>query len=664
MDGASRETGAVSLQRSRCAFKTLKDVERVFETLLHPDKRKTHGSVYTPSYIVAYLCREALAFSSQPSATICDPFCGSGGFLIGAADALRRYSGVGAAEAFSSRIVGIDTDPEALRNAALLCELYLLEQGASQVSELNLYRRDSLLSRHSELLTSVGHERGFDLIVTNPPYIKLQNLPVETRQQLVAAYADYAAGSFSLALLFLVSGPGLLADNGCLAAITQNNFFTSLAGRRVRERLQSTRAIHRIVDFGHQKVFAGAAAYTCLVFLGKREQSWFEYESLAGAALPAALDRCDFGQIPYSGLDSAKWRLAKPPHLANLRQLESNGAPLADLVHIRVGFATLKDSTFLVQEHADGNCYSQSPDGAAHTIEAAITRPAIKVATLSSEQDIVHSALRVIFPYEKRAGRYVLIEESRMMECFPGAYAYLYAARSILETRDKGLKQYAGWYAWGRTQGMDAVGPKLLTKTFDRGPSFFLDHTDSLFCNGYALTARSGDLFASGISLPVLQRVLNSRVFHYYARLTSFQIDGGYECYQKNFIERFCVPPITEERQRSLLADDGRISDAQLLELFEPPCGRHRSGNRLLVSLGHREQRPSRPTPVTRGSPTRHPSGPSPEYEHHDCAPICLEQYLDRGFGRMPPGVISNYGRSEVLRRQLVELCVAEGRGG
>jgi len=41
-----------------------------------------------------------------------------------------------------------------------------------------------------------------------------------------------------------------------------------------------------------------------------------------------------------------------------------------------------------------------------------------------------------------------------------------------------------------------------------------------------------------------VQRMLNSRVMKYYAALTSFSISGGYQCYQKNFIEHFGLPDL------------------------------------------------------------------------------------------------------------------------
>ena len=130
---------------------------------------------------------------------------------------------------------------------------------------------------------------------------------------------------------------------------------------------------------------------------------------------------------------------------------------------------------------------------------------------------------------------------------FPKAHAYLWKHRNLLKSRDKGKKNYEGWYAWGRTQGMEAKGPKLLTKTFSKFPQFMLDRSDQLFCNGYAVSIRDDSLFRGELTIEVLEKMLNSRIMHYYAKLTSFQIEGDYQCYQKNFIERIGIVGMTEK---------------------------------------------------------------------------------------------------------------------
>jgi hypothetical protein len=42
----------------------------------------------------------------------------------------------------------------------------------------------------------------------------------------------------------------------------------------------------------------------------------------------------------------------------------------------------------------------------------------------------------------------------------------------------------------------------------------------------------------------------------YYLRLTSFQIEGDYQCYQKNFIERFSIVSLSKNEMAELLKMD------------------------------------------------------------------------------------------------------------
>jgi len=110
-----------------------------------------------------------------------------------------------------------------------------------------------------------------------------------------------------------------------------------------------------------------------------------------------------------------------------------------------------------------------------------------------------------------------------------------------------------------------------LTKTFNSEPRFYLDESDQLFCNGYALWLESGSLFGTALSLAALQRILNSDLMHYYAKLTSFQIEGDYQCYQKNFIERFGIPSLTNKQTRRLLDLSDSEVDNYVCRLYDIP---------------------------------------------------------------------------------------------
>lgn len=540
---------------SRFIFKlSIKDTERIFEILIDSGRRKSQGAFYTPDFIIEYLVRHGLKLGNhlrKEGPLICDPACGSGGFLIRAAEILK--SNISPDRAFAEHLVGFDNDPWAIEHAHCLIELFLILHGFDPHGiNPRLLCCDTLLCSSEDLWNLSGIHNGFNLVTTNPPYVKLQNLNLEYRKQLSEKFNCYANGSFSLALLFLIAGHRLLRQQGCLAIITQNNLYTSLAGNGVRRYLQDKQCIQRIVDFGHYKVFKQANAYTCLVFLGTEKKTHFEFGRIEKVCVNN-LRNATFSEIPFLVLRADKWRLAKSNHLKNLKIIESTGKPLGAIASIKVGFATLKDSVFLVRKKNGQHCTASPLNRETYLVEIGFTRPAVKVANLNGAKDLEQNDLRVIFPYKKIKGKYRLIPEEDIKERFPQGYYYLRKYRNFLKSRDKGKKNYEGWYAWGRTQGMEAKGPKLLTKTFSRFPQFMLDRSDQLFCNGYSVSITDDSLFRGKLTIEVLEKITNSRIMYYYARLTSFQIEGNYQCYQKNFIERIGIVDMTEREMITLI---------------------------------------------------------------------------------------------------------------
>ena len=85
-----------------------------------------------------------------------------------------------------------------------------------------------------------------------------------------------------------------------------------------------------------------------------------------------------------------------------------------------------------------------------------------------------------------------------------------------------------------------------------------IEQEESFFTNGYGLFFREQkkdfSLFAEDIeqislieNRDVVQKILNSSIMHYYIKKTSVAIEGGYPCYQKNFIENFTIPKLSKE---------------------------------------------------------------------------------------------------------------------
>lgn len=238
----------------------------------------------------------------------------------------------------------------------------------------------------------------------------------------------------------------------------------------------------------------------------------------------------NFHTMKTDTLDNNGWKLADEKTHKNIVKIESQEMPIK--AFIRTGIATLKDSVYIIDSYTADNKY--------FPIETEIIKPIYKIPELKLYGKLEDARKNIIFPYQKYNGKFVLIPEDKMKKQFPKAYQYLLSKKNELDRRDNGKKNPAGWYAYGRTQGLNKYGKKLLFPTFSNKPKFtYIDDEYALFCNGYAVFENDF------IELEILCKILNSKIMEYYISQTSYTIEGGYYCYQKKYIERFSIPKLT-----------------------------------------------------------------------------------------------------------------------
>jgi adenine-specific DNA-methyltransferase len=533
---------------------TLADVEFAFESLVDPLMRRSGGVHYTPPEIVRYILDEIV---DGPGA-LCDPSCGSGAFLVEAAAMMSARSGRPMAEVVSSFMYGVDSSQDSIACCRLLLTLGCLRHGESvPPAQFNLRVGDSLGMDWPRAFPEVFAQGGFRFVVGNPPYVKIQHMPITVRLSLPKRWSTVRGGSHNLYIPFIELGASLLNVEGRLGYIVSSMFFKSMASEALREFLQRSTLVRRIVDFGDAQLFSGRTTYTCILELDRSRKSSLEYARVNGLE---DLRLADFSTIPYETLRPRKWRLLSTKERDNVSKIEAAGLALGDLADIDTGLATLADKLFVIQDAQlrDGR-YVKEFEGKTYKIEPAVTRPLVKVSDIVEGQDASQFALPIIFPYKSVEPRRLFTEEALADE-FPGTLEYLRAIRSCLESRDKGRKKYETWYAFGRTQGLKSVSPKLLSPTFASSPRFALCSAPGmLFCNGYSVSLRTDSQrlltqahVQGRLSLQALASILNSAVMNYYIRNTSYVIEGGYYCYQRQFIETFGVPDFSPEEIRYL----------------------------------------------------------------------------------------------------------------
>jgi adenine-specific DNA-methyltransferase len=444
-----------------------------------------------------------------------------------------------------------------IKRAKILLTLYALENNENlEDKDFNLFLQDSLKANWSI---------EFDNIVGNPPYVKFQDLSDENRTYLIKNWDSIDGGTFNLYFAFFELGYKLLNSSGKLGYITPNNYFTSLAGLSLRKYFQQKKCVTRIIDFSHLKVF-DAQTYTALTFINKKEN-----ESLLFDRIKHGLKPKDFLSIVngspnyFNNLDVKKWRLLKSEEQDNIKIIESIGTPISTLFDICVGIATLKDDVFFVDGaiEKDGY-YLKTTKNGIFEIEKDITKSVYKISNFKSQKEIENNTKRIICPYTRGKGNAKPISEIDFKKRYPKCYNYFLSEKENLLSRDKGKVIFEPFFAWGRTQGLNKLGKKILNPTFSQYPRFLIvEEEDAFFTNGYGLFFRDPNqnisLFEDSTNpvtlienIDVVQKILNSNLMHYYISKTSVSIAGGYPCYQKNFIEKFTIPIFTNEEIYSL----------------------------------------------------------------------------------------------------------------
>ena len=528
---------------------SVEDLASTMELLIPDRDKKSNGAFFTPPYIVDYIIREV---APGRDSKVVDLSCGSGLFLLGVLKYITRKYKKSIRQCLRENVYGVDVLSCNVARSKILLTIMALMDGES-ISEraLNVWCADSVREKWS---------MKFDCVVGNPPYVKFQDLDDGTRNYLLENFSTTKFGTFNLYFAFFEVGLSLLTEKGRLGYITPNNYFTSLSGECLRSYFQCNKSVYKIVDFSSVKIFS-VQTYTAMTFLDKKRNEVIDYARISRGERPMTfLGGLSFTKNDYDYLNVKKWRLLCGNERENIKNIEQCGDAIGSMFNICVGIATLKDEVyFITPNNEDEMYYYLERKGRTYKIEKTLTRPLVKISDAKSQIDITRNTRKIIFPYKTSDGKVIAIQEEEMRTCYPCCFEYLLSVREILEKRSKGKHVYKPFYAYGRTQGLSRRGVKLLTPTFSKVPRFLLDYDEfAFFTNGYGvyIKERNNMAFANPMSfsanMDVLQKVLNSVIMAYYVEKTSVSIEGGYPCYQKNFIEKFSIPVFSDSEVDSL----------------------------------------------------------------------------------------------------------------
>ncbi len=140
---------------------------------------------------------------------------------------------------------------------------------------------------------------GFDCIIGNPPYIRVQELNKWAPDECEFykwKYLSAREGSYDIYMPFTEKGLSLLSSDGQLGFIMPHKFWQNKHANGMRKLIADGKHLRSVIDFGDQQVFASATTYTAVHVLVKNAAS--------KAIAIAKVLKLDDGPAQCAGIDA------------------------------------------------------------------------------------------------------------------------------------------------------------------------------------------------------------------------------------------------------------------------------------------------------------------------------------------------------------------------
>lgn len=403
------------------------------------------------------------------------------------------------------------------------------------------------------LLDEAGNFKGFDIVIGNPPYLRIQGIRAvnsDYADELTEKYKS-ATGAFDLYALFVERGLQIINSTGIVNYIMPIKWTNAAFGKGLRSIVAESHAAYKFINFGAYQVF-NASTYTAL--------QWFTPDSyeLAYYELDRDLNtnreigeyllnlQDDNASIVNSSIfDDKPWTLTVGKNTNVIKLIEHHPRRLGDIFdRIFCGLQTSKDDVYFIY---DSICGDDTISGLSKqlnrivTIERGLVKPLLKGEDVHRYDNITTDRF-VIFPYKLEYGKAILYTEEEFSTLFPQGYAYLKECEDVLRAREKGrLMNDDFWYRYIYPKNLTLFdNEKLVAPEISLGGNFSYDLKGEF----YSTTKIYGYIKSENIheSYKFWLGLLNSKLFWFYLQNTGYVLRGGYFTFKTNYVAPFPIP--------------------------------------------------------------------------------------------------------------------------
>jgi adenine-specific DNA-methyltransferase len=506
---------------------------------LSPEEEATgeHGEVFTRRWVVD-LILDLAGYTADRDLTrlqALEPACGSGAFLVPMIerllDSAARHDR--SASDLADCVRGFDLLQANVDASRFATREFLAHHGVDEITATRL--SDTWIERRDFLLTPAG-DRTFDVVVGNPPYIRLESVP-RLRSDAYRRACVTMSGRADVYVGFYEHGIHALRDGGTLAFICADRWMRNAYGTRLRELITSAWSVNAVLSMTGVNAFETEVdAYPAITLLQRQPQEAgpIVIEGTPDLDAAGASEILDFAASTIEHASGKGFRAARLHGWFEGRAAWPKGSPdqLAVLADLEATFPTLEDATtgtkvgIGVATGADRVYIVRDPD----IVEPARLLPLAKPRDIATGQ-VVWSGSYLVNPWDA-IGLVTLDDWPRLAE---------YLGKHETELRKRHTAKSGRWHKTiDRVIEGLADRPKLYLPDFKEATFPVLDDGRTYpHHNLYWVTSDAWDL-------RVLGGLLLSDVANLFIEAYSVRMRGGFLRFQAQYLRRIRLPHLSD----------------------------------------------------------------------------------------------------------------------
>ena len=420
-----------------------------------------------------------------------------------------------------------------------------------------------------EVLNEEGDFVGFDVVIGNPPYMRVQEIQASQPTQKLYYETLYqnAIGSYDLANIFFELSVNISSEHCNNAYIFPHKFLNANSAEVFRNYLMEGQYIDEIAHFGANMVFDDADTYTCVAQYSKKASNGFYFQRFPFRSnfKSLMLDKSKYTFITYEMIEKAsqlygsnQWILFDDEiGFAVFEKIYNQASSIKDkFSRVSQGIATGRDALYLFEgieqeNYIVGNFIKDSLE---RKIEKGIMKPILKGKDIQRYSS-PNKALFILFPYKvNEEGKAVILNETEIKTNFPNAYQWLKETEDIHRKKDNRSTNDSLWFRYARSQGVDYIEqPKLSSMEICASHPNVIFNTDDFYHNTKVYSWYKKEDTTE--SYEYLLAIANSNLLWWFLKTTGDTLQGDARTFKTNYLNPFPLPIEVDESSEQAITE-------------------------------------------------------------------------------------------------------------